>query len=95
MSVYVDELKNIVPLDAKTRRVSTRWCHLFSDDVDELHEFARSIGMKRAWFQISNAGVPHYDLTASRRQEAIHQGAVMITAKNYMRMRARRERSRS
>lgn len=40
-----------------------RSCHLVTDgDVEELHEFATRIGLRRSWFQPAN-GRPHYDLT--------------------------------
>jgi hypothetical protein len=56
-------------------------CHLFTDatDLDELHDLAARIGMKRAWFQPSPpASVPHYDLTPGRRAAAIAAGAVDV-----------------
>ena len=67
MSVYVD--KAIWPKDGKL------WCHMIANDLDELHAFARRLGLKREWCQMSR-GVPHYDLTASKRLEAIRRGAI-------------------
>lgn len=53
-------------------------CHLITDgDNEELHAFAASLGLKRAWFQESTSG-PHYDLTASRRKRAVELGAVEL-----------------
>jgi hypothetical protein len=57
---------------------SVQSCHLFAgpDDLDELHRVAAAAGCKREWFQRSGGrGVPHYDLTASRRSAAIKAGA--------------------
>ncbi|MGI9507631.1 MAG: DUF4031 domain-containing protein [Geminicoccaceae bacterium] len=55
-------------------------CHLLSDEsVDELHEFARRIGMKREWFQDGSA--PHYDVCKSRRVAAIENGAIEISCR--------------
>lgn len=54
-------------------------CHLFVDyetSLEVLHDFARRIGMKHEWFQVSNSGLPHYDLTAARRLVAIQNGAI-------------------
>ncbi len=54
-------------------------CHLLADTEEELHAFAASIGMKRAWFQDGdNHSVPHYDLVASRRKLAVKLGAIEI-----------------
>jgi hypothetical protein len=60
-----------------------RWdvvTHLFSDvgDLDELHMFARTIGLKKCWFQ-GRANTPHYDLSPGMRQAAIRAGAAQLT----------------
>lgn len=40
-----------------------RMGHLISDtNIDELHQFAEQIGLRREWFQ-DKPGRPHYDLT--------------------------------
>lgn len=58
-------------------------CHMLADTEEELHAFALKIGMKRSWFQISKgpSEVPHYDLTAKKRAEAIKSGAIEIDRK--------------
>jgi hypothetical protein len=56
--------------------------HMVSDKSEqELHEFAKQLGLKRAWFQ--NCGRhPHYDLTTeSIRQRAKLRGANTVTTK--------------
>ena len=80
--VLVDELK-----------VWGRWrfgrsCHLLPEDhspyaLAELHRFALSLGLRTAWFQPGRW--PHYDLTASKRDLAIRQGAVPVDTKVYIR----------
>lgn len=53
------------------------WAHLFSPDIEALHEFAARLGMRRDWFQQPpKASWPHYDLTESRRSQALRLGAV-------------------
>jgi hypothetical protein len=47
---------------------------MLADTVEELHEFAARLGLKRAWYQ--PVSTPHYDLTATRRARAIHLGAL-------------------
>lgn len=68
MAIYVDDEQ--IPWRGKL------WCHLVADSLPELHEFAISIGLKRAWFQEKSA-FPHYDVTVSVRDRAIRQGAVI------------------
>jgi Protein of unknown function (DUF4031) len=58
-----------------------RWSgggHLQADSVEELHEFAARLGLRRDWFQ-SKPGRPendHYDLSRRGRERAIELGAV-------------------
>lgn len=76
MTVYVDDAK----IPATVGRIKARWSHLFADTQDELHEFAASIGLKRAWFQGPPRHDPfwHYDVTEGKRQEAIRAGAQQV-----------------
>jgi Protein of unknown function (DUF4031) len=69
MAVYVDE--------AIWRRHGRKWCHLLADDVDELHRFARELGLHRISYQgPPKTGKPHYDLTANERSRALRCGAI-------------------
>jgi len=53
-----------------------KWCHLVADDIDELHRFARSLGLHRSSYQgPPKTASPHYDLTAYERGRAIACGA--------------------
>ena len=70
MSVYVDMLAGH---GWKYRGRIINSCHLFADTIKELHAFAGRIGLKRAWFQDNN--IPHYDLTAGKRAQALQEGA--------------------
>lgn len=56
--------------------------HLITDqeNQEELHAFAKKMGLKREWFQDSNPAHPHYDLTTKRAaNRAIRHGAKMIS----------------
>lgn len=82
MTVYVDDSH----IPARVGRLNARWSHLFADTQDELHAFAASIGLKRSWFQPGKPrpdGTPshlwHYDVTDSKREQAIHAGAQPVT----------------
>ena len=51
------------------------WCHLLTDGpLNELHAFAKKIGLKREWFQPGST--PHYDLKPSKRVMAVKEGAI-------------------
>ncbi len=72
MAVFVD--------DSMIAWRDKRWCHLTADTPDELHEFAEKLGLKRAWYQERpQAWLCHYDVTASKREQAIKLGAVAET----------------
>lgn len=65
--------------------VYTDGVHLVADNLDELHRFARGIGLKRIWFQ--DHKTPHYDLTtANKLKTAIEAGAVKKTAREILEM---------
>ena len=74
MSVYVDPLMSH-GWKLRGRRVQS--CHLLADTVEELHAVAAMIGLKFKWFQ-SKGSRPHYDLTASKRAEAVLNGAIEL-----------------
>lgn len=75
MTVYVDEL---ITWSAKFGPS----CHLTADTTDELHVFARKIGLRRTW--CSDVTQPreqviHYDLKGARmRDKALAGGAVFV-----------------
>ena len=71
MAVYVDA--------AKHPYRGALWCHLLADTVEELHTFARRLGLKPHWFQDHRQSRPHYDLAPSLRAKAVALGAREIT----------------
>lgn len=86
MSVYVGALFDSMPF-GQSRGWRKRYghaCHMWADTEKELHEMARTIGLRRAWFQ-PHRTLPHYDLTAKRRVAAIMAGAVQASEKEYIR----------
>lgn len=54
-----------------------KMCHMIADSLDELHEMAAAVGMRREWFQPTS--FPHYDVSLSRRSEVIRRGAVVLS----------------
>lgn len=77
MTVRVDELKVWPTKIACFKRGSA---HLTADTLEELHAFALTIGLKRAWFQ-DHPIAPHYDLAPSRHAAALAAGAVFVSAR--------------
>lgn len=71
MSVYVDQEKNSFG--------RMKMCHMVADSLDELHEMAGKLGLKRSWFQ--GKKLPHYDVSMSKRAQAIELGAISIDRK--------------
>lgn len=51
-----------------------KMCHMMADSLEELHEMADKLGLKREWFQPKSS--PHYDLSQSKRREAVDLGAL-------------------
>ncbi len=77
--LYVDDLFTAARVKPAARRFGNRWCHLSTDGpLEELHQFAATLGLSRAWFQ-PHATLSHYDLTPSKRMQAVGLGAREIT----------------
>ncbi len=68
MTVYVDNARN--PYGRMYMS------HMIADTLEELHEMAEKLGMKREWFQ--DARLPHYDISLGKRNRAIDLGAVQV-----------------
>lgn len=66
MAVYVDNYR------ARFGRMVM--CHMLADTEGELHVMADRIGLRREWYQ-RDASTPHYDVSLSRRAEAVRLGA--------------------
>lgn len=88
MPVYVDQIvdyrASISPQLA--RRAGSKFCHMTADTLEELHEMADKIGMRREWFQpAARLHHCHYDLVPSRRARAVALGAVEVKAMEHAR----------
>ena len=70
--VYVD--------DFEVQKHGYAWFHLMADSIQELHEFAASIGLPARAFH-RGARHPHYDVTDGQRKRALRHGAVAISAR--------------
>jgi hypothetical protein len=60
--------------------IYTDGIHLISDNnLNELHEFAIKIGLKKEWFQ--DHKFQHYDIWNSKLNKALENGAIKISSK--------------
>lgn len=67
MTIYVDRLRRY---PGKMHE----WAHLVSDEsMEELHAFAKRIGMKAQWFQGD-----HYDVQTTMHWKAQQAGAILV-----------------
>ncbi len=57
-------------------------CHMIADTLDELHDMADLLGLRRNWFQPWSS--PHYDLTLFRREKAIELGAIILGRREFV-----------
>jgi hypothetical protein len=79
MAVYVDDMNLRAEVPDGDHAVGGRWSHLYADTEAELRAFAKQLGLREAWIQhLGEIGV-HFDVTASKRQQAIRQGARPVT----------------
>lgn len=77
MTVYLDKSRN--------RFGRMIMCHMIADTLDELHEMAAALGMKRVWFQSPpKASFPHYDVCLRNRAEALRLGAVELDRSEFV-----------
>jgi hypothetical protein len=88
--VYVDKLssylKSQMSLQVQRYGEHVKWSHLFADDIQELHEFAAKLGLRRSWFQ-DKGRFPHYDIVGSKRRLALELGAQEMNLGDYLKTR--------
>ena len=78
----------MILVDPIMRHSSGEWCHMVSDEsVEELHEFAAKIGLKRKAYQ--SVSRPHYDLRPSKRRLAVSLGAEEVGKRDLLRRAVR------
>lgn len=80
MPVFVDAL---IDYGHKPGLPHTLWCHMRADTLEELHEMAALIGLKREWFQ-DKPRAPHYDLTPESRLRALELGAISLSRREWV-----------
>ncbi len=81
--VFVDQ--NMPCLRNRNWRYDTV-CHLTSDSLHDLHEFAARIGLAKSWFQWKRDALPHYDLTPNKRMQAMRAGAIELGRAEFVKL---------
>ena len=79
MTVYVDDMNLRADVPNGDRVVRGKWSHLTADSEAELRAFAETIGLRQEWIQHPGEPGVHFDVTVSKRQMAIANGAKEIT----------------
>lgn len=88
MAILIDSFQN--GARGPFRYWHQRCGHLVSDNsLEELHEFAAELGLRREWFQMKS--IPHYDLTGSVYELAIERGATLVSSREIVRRAVRLE----
>lgn len=64
--------------------VYTDGIHLVADSIEELHEFAQKIGLKRCWYQSHR--FKHYDLWGKMSEKTLTASAIKKTSKEIVRI---------
>jgi hypothetical protein len=74
--VYID--------DANIQYRRMQMSHMIADTLEELHDMADKIGVRRQWFQSGSR--PHYDICKSKKGIALTFGAVQVTSRQLVRI---------
>lgn len=77
MTVYVDNA--MIPYKSRNRGRVYKMNHMVAETPDELLAMAQTLGLKEEWLQAGS--FPHFDVTKTKRMEALDHGAVEVTPK--------------
>ena len=88
MAILIDSFQN--GARGPFRYWHRRCGHLVSDSsLEELHQFAAELGLRREWFQ--QKSIPHYDLTGTVYEMALERGAILVSSREIVRRAVRLE----
>lgn len=58
---------------------------MVGDTIENLHKFAKQIGLKRYWFQNKRGkNRPHYDVKGEYIDKALRNGAKLVTRRELL-----------
>lgn len=67
-------------------------CHMVADTHEELLAMAEAIGLRRRWLQDAGTYREHFDVSLTKKREALARGAVEISRRELAAfLRERRE----
>ena len=75
MTVYVDDMRMLAR--PRGARFTARWSHMTADTEAQLHEMARTLGLRPEWVQHPGTAIAHYDLVEAKREIALRQPGVV------------------
>lgn len=78
MAVFVDPLFSTEGAD-KSKWKYAQSCHMTADTHEELTDMATRLALKPTWIQHYGRHSEHFDLTASKRAQAVRLGAIELT----------------
>jgi hypothetical protein len=77
----------MIYVDAATWKKSPNgrksYAHMAADSIEELHEFAERIGVKRHFWHASKTA-PHYDITTEQHALALQHGALLVSSREVL-----------
>lgn len=76
--IYVD-----APIWKKSPNGRKSYAHMVADSLEELHEFAKRIGVKPHFFHRSKTA-PHYDITSEQHGVAVAHGAKEVDSREVL-----------
>jgi hypothetical protein len=75
MTVYVDNMRRRAQLTGRP----ANWSHMFADTHAELMAMASEMGLRPEWLQHPGTHREHFDVTDTKRTQALGLGAVAVT----------------
>lgn len=70
----------------KEKMIYTDSIHLIADNIDELHAFAKKLGLSRDHYQGKKPRHPYYDLFGFKKRKAIKLGAKLVSTREIVKI---------
>ena len=80
MTVYVDDCR-LLQGRLKSWQNRLLISHMIADTSEELGDMAEAVGLREAWIRYPNTAAERFDVSQTKRTEAIRRGAVPINSR--------------